>query len=388
MSDDVLSRFKARRLAERYRQARAKPCTDCSDAAAPWVAAILREDVQIHGLAVPYDLPTGDGRMVAKNALNWNLEDEGVPIIWDRQEGDHTGMVLGKVDRLRGDDSGVYVEGARLFATEDPEASAAVSRVVELIAENALGWSVALDDEEVEVTHREAEIVENSDGSVTARYGRGHDMSTVTSARVRHLAIVDTPAFPGARPVLGLAPVNAAAAAVATYPAGHFDRWESLEPVPLRVETDGRVWGHAAGDGCYRDGVGMACSTYTPDPDPKMRNFHTGTASLTNGAVIRVGSLTAAGLHASVNNSLEEQRRHHEDSTRVWAKVVAWDDPQGRLCVSGSVVPGLDPTFMGQVAGLPISGEWWPVSGVRGLTLCGAHTVVTPALPVLDSVST
>lgn len=382
---EELARFRARKLIERARETRAPkapPCTDCSDADEPKTAAPVTKDIPVHGLAVPYDVATGDGRMVKRGALTWDLDQEGIPLIWDRQEGDHTGMTLGRIDALRADASGVYVDAARLFATKDPEASAAVHRLVELIKENSAGWSVMLDDEEVEVTHREGAIIENPDGSVTARYSRGDDMNVITSARIRHLAIVDTPAFPGARPVFGPAPINAAAAAVATYPAKHFERWQSNDLVPLRVDLDGRVWGHAAGSGCYRDGTGQTCNKYTPDPDPKMRNFHTGTASLDNGNVIRVGSLTAAGLHASPVGSVEDQRRHHEDSTRVWARVTAWDDDRGRLCVSGSVVPGLDATFMAQVAGLPLSGEWWPVPGTPGLTLVGAHSVIAPAWPV------
>lgn len=387
--DEALARFRTRQLLQRVRENRKpepEPCTDCSDADEdqPETAAAGRtvpKDIEIHGLAVPYDQPTGDGRMVRSNALTWNL-DEGIPIIWDRQDGDHTGMTIGGVDALRADDSGVHVDAARLYATRDPEAAAAVLRVKELVAENALGWSVMLDDEEVQVMHREGEIIENPDGTVTARYSRGDDMSVITSARIRHLAIVDTPAFASARPVLGQAPINAAAAAVAVYPAKHFERWSSDELVPLRVEPDGRVWGHAAGEGCYRDGTGATCHRYSPDPDPKMKNFHTGTVALDNGSVVRAGSLTAAGLHATPMGTVEDQRRHHEDSTRVWAKVVAWDDMHGRLCVAGSVVPGLDPTFMAQVAGLPLSGEWWPVVGLNGRTLVGAHSVISPALPV------
>src|SRR5690606_10072375 len=115
MMIDQLARVRAYRLMSRKKANRA-PCTKCSDA----VTAAADGDVEIHGLAVPYDLATGDGRMVRGGALTWNLQEEGVPIIWDRQDGDHTGMVLGRVDALRADDAGVWVDGARLFATEDP----------------------------------------------------------------------------------------------------------------------------------------------------------------------------------------------------------------------------------------------------------------------------
>lgn len=379
--NDTLGRFRAHRLVAAFK-ARREPCLECEEDAV--TAAV--NDVEIHGLAVPYDQPTGDGRMIASGSLVWDLEEEGVPIIWDRAEGDHTGAVVGRIDALRADDSGVWVESARLFGTSDAESGAAVDRIVELIRENAVGWSVMLDDETTVSTFREAKMTENEDGSVTVTSSRSDMLHTITSGRLRHLAIVDTPAFPGARPVLGPAPVNAAVAAVSTYPAAHFEKWDSEKLVPLQVSPDGRVWGHAAGDGCYR-GDSKVCRKYTPDPDAKMRNFHTGTVGLDNGSVIRVGALTAASLHADARGSLHEQRRHHEDSSTVWAKVIAWNDHKGRLCVSGSVVPGLSAEFLDQVAGLPLSVELWPVPGVPGLTLVGAHTVITPAWPVAASAS-
>lgn len=377
-----LERFRAHRLIAAFKAQRAEPCLECEDDA---VTAAIR-DVEIHGLAVPYDIPTGDGRMVAGGAVSWDLELEGVPIIWDRADGDHTGMVLGRIDKLRADDAGVWVESARLFGTSDAEASAAVDRVLELIEENAIGWSVMLDDETTVSTFREAKMTENEDGSVTVTSSRSDMQHTVTSGRIRHLAIVDTPAFPGARPVLGPAPVNAAAAAISTYSAEHFEHWTSDKLVPLQVTADGRVWGHAAGDGCYR-GDNRVCRKYAADPDPKMRNFHTGTVGLDNGNVIRVGALTAANLHADARGSANDQRRHHEDSSTVWAKAVAWNDHKGRLCVAGSVVPGLPSELLDQVAGLPLSVELWPVPGVSGLTLVGAHSVITPAWPVAASAS-
>lgn len=371
----TIDRFKARRLLARFKAA--AQCTECDDP----VTAALGEDIELHGLAMPYGLATGDGRMTRPGALTWNLTESSVPLIWDRYDGDHSAMIVGKVDALRADDSGLYVERARLLGTDDPEAGAAVARVAELIEAGALGWSVNLDDVDSETTYRESVMVENGDGSVTVRSSTSDVMTVITAGQLRHIALVDTPAFPGARPILGPMPVNAAAAMVATYPAEHFERWHSDSWVPLTVDPDGRVWGHGAGGGCFR-GNSKVCQTYSADPDPKMKNFHTGTATLSNGSVIRVGALTAAALHADALGPVEAQRRHHEDSSTVWAKVVAWDDERGRLCVSGSVVPGLSETFMAQVAGLPISVEKWPVPGVSGLTLVGAHTVNTPAWPV------
>lgn len=385
MSEDALTRYRAQRLIAEVRAAQEpptvepEPCDDCEDDAP--VTAASPNDQLIHGVTVPFDLPTGDGRKVRAGVLTWDLEGSGVPIIWDREDGDHSGMILGRVDRFV-DDGGAILSEARLFATEDPEAAAAVARVIELIGEGAIGWSVMIDDEEVVATFREPEVVD-VDGVTQVRFRADDQMFETVSGRIRHLALVDTAAWPTARPALGPLPVNASVAALATYQARHFDKWESDDLVPLQVTADGRVFGHAAGAGCGRDGRKGTCDTYKADPDPAMRNFHTGTATLDNGAVIRVGALTCAGLHADIRMSHQEQRQHHENSTTVWAKVVAWNDAKGRLCVSGAVVPGLDSTLVAQVAGLPISPELWPVRGVKGLTMCGMHSVITPLWPVL-----
>jgi hypothetical protein len=174
-----------------------------------------------------------------------------------------------------------------------------------------------------------------------------------------------------------------AAAAVATYPPEHFEVWDGgKENTPLQVTKDGRVFGMVAGTGCFRNGDTSSCFKYEKDPDPKMSNFHTGSVTLDNGEVIRVGALVAGTMHANTTMTLQEQRRHHEDTSRAWALVRAFEDSRGRLCVTGSVIPGLDPTFQAQAASSPISIERWPVPGVRGTTLVGAVSVISPAWPV------
>lgn len=93
--------------------------------------------------------PTGDGRMLEVGALFW--ETLPIPLIWDRQEGDHSAMVVGSVHEIsRGDNGEVHAVGV-LSDSTDPETVAAVNRVRELLAEGAVGVSVGLDSETVEV---------------------------------------------------------------------------------------------------------------------------------------------------------------------------------------------------------------------------------------------
>ncbi len=382
MSDDRLKRYRAARLIEQFRKKR--DCTDCSDAEEePQNAA--PGDIVVSGLAVPYDLPSGDGRMIAAGALTWDLDEEGIPLIWDRAEGDHSGMVLGRVDDLRADDTGVYVDAARLFNTDDPEAAAAVARVVELIGENAVGWSVGLSDVEAEATYKDPPMTENDDGSVTVKFTRDSQIEVTTSARIRHIAIVDTPAFPGARPILGVEPIAASGGTtVATYRAKFFQtRPTTVEATPFTVTAEGQVYGAVAGSGCYRDGQGKQCRTYQRDPDPSFRNFHTSSVNLDDGSTIRVGVMTAAGLHSPLTVDIKGQRQHRENSQSAWAVVRAYEDSFGRLNVAGQVIPGLDPGFVNQAAACSTSVEKWPVYGQPGLTLAGILSVPSPAFPVI-----
>lgn len=91
--------------------------------------------------------PTGDGRLLDMGSLYW--ETLPIALIWDREEGDHTAMVVGSVTRIWRDGNLILAEGD-LSDSEDDETRAAVQRVRELLAEGAVGVSVGLDSETVE----------------------------------------------------------------------------------------------------------------------------------------------------------------------------------------------------------------------------------------------
>jgi hypothetical protein len=93
--------------------------------------------------------PTGDGRMLETGALRW--ETLPIPLIWDREEGDHSGQVVGSVTNIwRDSDTGAIMAEGDLSISDDEMTSAAVARVRELLTEGAVGVSVGLDSETVE----------------------------------------------------------------------------------------------------------------------------------------------------------------------------------------------------------------------------------------------
>lgn len=190
-------------------------------------------------------------------------------------------------------------------------------------------------------------------------------------------------------------PIAAAATTVAqavVFPAEHFQKWEPRGKAmePLTFHADGRITGHIAGQGCFRNGDMTRCQRYQPDPDPKLSNFHSWTTTLDNGEVIRTGVLTAGSKHADLYAGMtaSDVRRIHEDTSTVVARVRAWEDGNGRLAVAGSIVPTIDPGFLSQAAGAPVSVEQIPTFETNGRnTLVSAHMVVHPAWPVLDTAS-
>lgn len=185
-------------------------------------------------------------------------------------------------------------------------------------------------------------------------------------------------------------PIAAAATTVAqavVYPSDHFTRWDTRtkDMMPLTFHPDGRITGHIAGNGCFRNGDMTRCIRYQPDSDPKLTNFHAWTTTLDNGRVIRTGVLTAGSKHADLYAGMtaSDVRRIHEDTSTVVARVRAWEDENGRLAVAGSVVPTIDPGFLAQAAGAPVSIEQIPTFETNGRnTLVAAHMVVSPAWPV------
>lgn len=93
--------------------------------------------------------PTGDGRLLENGALFW--ETLPIPLIWDRDDGDHSGLVVGTVTNIWRENNGEVRAEGTLSESQDDITRAAVMRVRELLEEGAVGVSVGLDSETVEV---------------------------------------------------------------------------------------------------------------------------------------------------------------------------------------------------------------------------------------------
>jgi hypothetical protein len=111
--------------------------------------------------------PTGDGRMLETGALRW--ETLPIPLIWDRQDGDHSGQVVGSVTNIwRDEATGSILAEGDLSYSDDLETAAAVERVRELLTDGAVGVSVGLDSETVELRVDPDLLPEDADALLAA----------------------------------------------------------------------------------------------------------------------------------------------------------------------------------------------------------------------------
>jgi hypothetical protein len=449
---------------------------------------------------------TGDGRLIELGALQW---DAGPwPVIWDREDGDHTGAVVGAMTRIWRDGGLVRGEGDWSDSMDDATRTAVI-RVRELQDEGAVGVSVGLDSETVQIRIRDdAELLlasvvgdiglavaeadrpwsaaaarnrvfelfttdgvvdtrsvaraflwrtPDADPSLRSSYSLGyadvedgelvvvpravpplasgidrlnasdsdkdrmrmrvcglHDrvsefvedfaecpfsdnmetiveasyddiLRVVTSARIRHLAIVDTPAFADARigaPVL--AAIGRATDEDFTDPAfgrdGHSDpRLSRQDPerpgegvtwgAPLTVLEDGRVFGHACLWGRCHAGFRDRC--VIPPRNGDYSRFLHGEAA----PGVRTGPLTVGTTHAAIRASATEAMDHYSHTGRAVADVTVGEDSLG-LWVAGRLRPGASTSDIAALRGSSLSGDWRPVNG--RYRLCGLLAVNQP----------
>ena len=143
MSDVTLRSFRAARTLSAFRARNliaddsCLPCEQEQQAAAIVAAG---KDILLHGLAVPYDTPTGDGRGVRKGALTYEADGQSVPLIWDRQDGDHVrGFVDISLVEMNGKTQTTYSNYLDCrYATEVTVQDLQSEKAVENIKENYL----------------------------------------------------------------------------------------------------------------------------------------------------------------------------------------------------------------------------------------------------------
>ena len=392
--------------------------------AAPATAARWRGVLGVEGEL------TGDGRMIERNALTWDLTYP-LPLRYAPVDvGGHDGaVVVGGIDRIERASNG-QILGWGTFDTASPEGREALRVVRDGITN---GVSFDLDDVSFEVRvaadvlesmgilgepmppvegegDAEAEEPEtDEEGRVTIlEVNSGDEIEVATSAGIRAATIVAIPAFTSARievdeedqtapppagasaadgedDALAASAAGAAASgrewsAPATPPLGWFRQPALRGPTPLTVTDDGRVYGHLAIWGtCHiAHNSGGRCVA-PPRSGSGYAYFHTGSVRTAEGQEVPTGHLTLDTRHAGEDLSPRATMAHYEHTGTVVADVVAGEDEHG-IWVSGAARPDLTVRQVRALRAAPLSGDWRRIG--NHLELVAALGVNVPGFPV------
>lgn len=234
----------------------------------------------------------------------------------------------------------------------------------------------------------------NTEMTTLARHEDGDVLEAITKARIRHLAVVDTPAFAEAKIGIVAAMVTAPLTNPFEDPAfgkdGNADtrlaRQEAERPgesvswgAPLTITEDGVVFGHACLWGRCHAGFRDRC--VVPPRDGDYSRFLHGEAK----PGVRTGPLTVGTTHASLAVSATEAMDHYSHTGRAVADVSVGEDRHG-LWVTGLLRPGISDRDLADLRGSSLSGDWRPVNG--RYRLCGLLAVNQPGYLVQRSSAT
>lgn len=152
----------------------------------------------------------------------------------------------------------------------------------------------------------------------------------------------------------------------------------TITPMPLTIQSDGRVMGHGAlWDSCHA-GYTDRCVP-VPHSAQDYKFFHRGAVETEDGVLVAVGHLTVGGGHAGPNGDLVAASEHYDDATATVAVVAAHEDRWG-IFLAGALVPDASPEQVAMLRRSPLSGDWRAFDG--NLEMVAMHAVNVPGFGV------
>lgn len=163
-------------------------------------------------------------------------------------------------------------------------------------------------------------------------------------------------------------------------PRHWFEDPELHGPTPIAVTAAGQVMGHLAAWGTCHAGIGNQC-VMAPRSAVSYKYFLNGTVVTADGAVVRVGKITAGTGHADTRLGWVPASDHYDNTGKQVAIVASGEDRWG-IWVAGALVPEADDTDAAMLRRSPLSGDWRRING--NLELVAALAVNTPGFPIVS----
>lgn len=327
-------------------------------------------------IVVPEGISSGDKRHFQRGSLG--LRTLPLPLLWQPFTGEgHDGSpIVGRIDHVERTSAGL---GNAYGVFDTGPYGQEAQRLVE---NGMLRWvSVDLDKFEVD----EALTETDPDGKMNIRKGRMMAATLVSKPAFQECTLELLPIegetedpMTTSQPTPITAAAGISAAIPVEPPAAWFERPSLKGPTPLRVTPDGQVFGHIATWATSH--VGLPGSTRPPRSNTEYAYFHTGLVRTKEGKDVKVGQLTLAGGHASLDKSAEAAAKHYDDTASALADVHAGEDSYG-IWVAGALRPGTTPEQIRAFRASAPSGDWRFVQGV-GLEMIAVCQVNVPGFPI------
>ena len=154
-------------------------------------------------------------------------------------------------------------------------------------------------------------------------------------------------------------------------------------PTPIRIDDDGRIYGHlATWDVCHiASPAGEGVCVVAPHSAMGYARFHTGTTRTATGEIIDTGKITMGTGHAGPRSSGAAAAAHYDNTGAAVADVRAGEDAYG-IWVAGALRPSVTPEQVRTLRASPLSGDWRRDESTRGLELRAALAVNVPGFPI------
>ncbi|WP_280332002.1 phage minor head protein [Nocardia wallacei] len=292
-----------------------------------------------------------------------------LPLKWQRADVPaHDGSVtVGAIEKLEMRDGGVWGIGTMLDNAETAEVEQQIEAgVTQPSAELVVRAETMTDASGTPITMETAEQLYMDGAQIVMRWDAveivGASLVSVPEFRDTSIALRD--AEPGTVP-----PKLSVVAAVANarivephrYPHEFFTDPELAEPIPIQVNSQGRVIGYLAlWESKHRAYPDMPVTPYRTHNG--YADFHQTTAHLDNGTTMAVGRLTVGGGHGIPGKGVQAALAHHDDVSTCWSYVVAGENDLG-IWVSGAIHFAADEQMVKLALGTPHSGHWERTAG-------------------------
>jgi len=356
-------------------------------AAAPDVSPAALGPAFTIPVAVTEGTLTDDGRTIAPQALDWR--NPPMPLMYLNKTpefGGHAGAVLvGVIEAISRD--GTTISGNGHFLTTEDALDAA--QALEQMGRLGISIDVGNVIEDIEAPIEMPLPIGPSNFDDTAM-----PVTTLTQGTIMAMTMCTQPAFPGAYIVMGdgsadpgsipaQRPVGdgeeaaieaihvldfescepcadgalTASAAPSRPPSGWFLMDEPDEVTPMRVEEDGRVYGHVPWGVCHTGSPQGQCLVAPKGGKYSYRRFTAGYVLTAEGDEIPTGPITVNTTHADLSLWAPEAQAHYVHTGKAIADVAVRDGVHG-LWFCGALRPWATEEDVRLLRASVISPDW------------------------------